>query len=117
MIKNVSNVKPLRSKVLVKNLQFGEFRTKSGIILTDDDGIQRGIHPRWAEVWRVGEDVFGLQEGDWVLIEHGRWSRTVKVSVNDEEFRINEIDYPNGILLISNEKPTDENLRSTGLSR
>lgn len=37
------NLKAIGNKVLVSNMYFGEQKTKSGLILRDDDGTTRGI--------------------------------------------------------------------------
>ena len=44
------DIKPLKKRVLVSDMHFGETKTKGGIILTDDDGSEGGIHPRWGKV-------------------------------------------------------------------
>lgn len=98
-------LRPLKDKILVHNLQFGETVTKSGLIILDDDGKERGIHPRWAQVWKMGADVDeDIELGDWILLEHGRWTRTIKVHENDEEIKVNMID-PDCILLVSAKFP------------
>ena len=100
-------IKPIKDHVLVRNLDFGEKITRGGIIVLDDDGTERGVHPRWAEVWRVGEEVHDIKEGQWILVQHGRWSRTAEVEENGEKIKINRVDYPSGILVISDEKSDD----------
>lgn len=74
-----AQVRPLRDRVLVYNMEFGEKKTASGLIIGDDDGKDRGIRPRWATVYAVGEDVDDVNVGDRVLIAHGRWTRGVQV--------------------------------------
>jgi co-chaperonin GroES (HSP10) len=73
-------IKPLHDKVLVWNMNFGEQTSKSGIILRSDDGKDHGIRPRWGQVYAVGplhnED---YNVGDWILVEHGRWSRGIEI--------------------------------------
>jgi len=77
----IDKLQPLHKDVLVYDMYFGEQTTKSGIIILDDDETDRGIHPRWAKVYSVGpEDRSGLTEADWVLIEHGRWSRGIELN-------------------------------------
>ena len=51
------DIKPLKKRVLVSDMHFGETKTKGGIILTDDDGSEGGIHPRWGSLchWRPTE--------------------------------------------------------------
>lgn len=79
------NLKPLRGKVLVYDMEYGETKTAGGLIIGNDDGKERGIHPRWATVYAVGDDVSDVKVGDRVLIAHGRWTRGVKVNRNGEE--------------------------------
>lgn len=90
-----------KGKVLVTNLDSGEQVLSSGIILSDDDGKTIGVHSRWAKVYSVGEDITDIKEGEWVLISHGRWSRTINV----DGISLNLIDYPKGVLAASEERP------------
>lgn len=99
------DINPLKNRVLIRDLDFGEKITKGGLIVLDDDWTERGIHPRWGQVWKVGSEVTDVEPGEWVLVAHGRWSRTFLVVNNDEEVRANMIDYPDGILVISDENP------------
>ena len=73
------DITPLKKRVLVSDMHFGETRSKGGIILVDDDGSQSGIHPRWAKVYAIGNDQDDVVVGQWVLVAHGRWSRALKV--------------------------------------
>lgn len=91
----------LSGKVLVTDLDSGEQKTSGGIILRDDDGTLRGIHSRWAKVYSVGDDVTDIEEGEWILVEHGRWSRTITV----DGVSMNLVDYPKGVLCVSPERP------------
>lgn len=102
-----NEIKALRGKVLVHNIEQGEKRTKGGIILLDDDGKERGIRERWAQVYAVGPDVDDISVGQWVLIKHGRWSRGIKVSVQGEDVTIRQAEYPDAILLVSQECPIE----------
>jgi len=99
-------ITPLKKRVLVSKMHFGETKTKGGIILMDDDGKSEGIHPRWAEVYAVGSTQDDVQVGQWILISHGRWSRALTV-VDDkgEEQEVRMID-ENDILLVSDTEPT-----------
>ena len=60
-------IRPLKKRVLVSNMHFGDVKTKSGIIIKDDDGTADGTHPRWAKVYAVGPDQQDVQIGEWVL--------------------------------------------------
>lgn len=100
-------IKPLRDNVLISNMDFGMETTKSGILLTSDDGKATGIKPRWGKVFAVGPDQKDIAIGDWILIEHGRWTRTINYEQeNGEVVELRMVDN-NAILITSNEKPAD----------
>lgn len=101
---------PLKDKVLVCNMNFGEEVTKAGIILRSDDGKVDGIRPRWGQVIFVGPEELRLSRGDWILVEHGRWSRGIRYENEEgEEFDIRLVDNE-AIMLMSD---TDPNLKET----
>ena len=106
------DITPLKKRVLVSHMQFGETKTKGGIILTDDDGTQGGIHPRWGKVYAIGNKQEDVQVGQWLLVAHGRWSRALKVKKDGVELEVRMID-ENDILLVSDEEP-DFNLKQAG---
>lgn len=97
---------PLQDNVLITDMSFEEQKTSSGIVILSDDGKTHGVKPRWGKVWAIGPDQKDVKVGDWVLVEHGRWTRSVKVKDNDKEILIRRVDVSN-ILLISDERPTD----------
>jgi len=105
------NLKPIKDHVLVHNMYFGERQTSGGIILRDDDGKEHGIRPRWAQVYAKGpENEEPYNVSDWVLIEHGRWTRAIKLDINGQEETVHRVDV-DSILLYSNEAPsTDEDI-------
>jgi len=94
------------NRVLVTDMHFGEQKTASGLIIANDDGKTRGIYPRWAKVFHKGptnNDPYEI--GEWVLVEHGRWTRSVKIETatgSTTEIRMVEAE---SILGYSNEKP------------
>lgn len=97
---------PLRDKVFVTDMNFGEERTKAGLILISDNGKGEGVHPRWCRVWAIGPEQIDVQVGDWLLVEHGRWTRTVKYQTEDDatiELRVVD---NKGIMGISDVPPT-----------
>lgn len=93
-------IRPLPNRVLVHNMEHGERRTKSGLIIGDDDGKDRGVRPRWATVYSVGKDIDDVKKGDRVLISHGRWSRGVSVAAPDGEITVVRMVEPESILLV-----------------
>ena len=106
------DITPLKKRVLVCKMHFGETRSKGGIILIDDDGSEGGIHPRWAEVYAIGNKQEDVKVGQWILVSHGRWSRALKVKKNNIELEVRMID-EDDILLVSDKEP-EENRKQAG---
>jgi co-chaperonin GroES (HSP10) len=75
----VSALKPLSDNVIVIDMNFGEQVSKGGIVITSDNGKAHGVHPRWAKVYAVGPEQTDVKVGQWILIEHGRWTRGIKI--------------------------------------
>ena len=107
-----NDIKPLKKRVLVSDMHFGETKTKGGIILTDDDGTQSGIHPRWGKVYAVGDKQEDVKVGQWLLVAHGRWSRALKVKKDGADLEVRMID-ENDILLVSDDEP-EQNRHQAG---
>ena len=105
---------PLRDKVIVHHMHFGEQKSSGGIVILGDDGKDRGIHPRWGQVFAVGpehKEEFGV--GDWILVEHGRWTRGIQLELeNGEETTIRMVDN-SCVLMWSETKPEDELIAKT----
>jgi len=99
-----NDITPLKKRVLVSDMHFGERTTKGGIIMMDDDGSADGIHPRWAKVYAVGNQQEDDKVGQWLMISHGRWSRAFKVAKDGVELEVRMID-ENDILLVSDDEP------------
>ena len=98
---------PIKKNVIVSDMYFGEQKTRGGLIITSDDGTTRGIYPRWARVHAKGPDNNEeYQIGDWVLVEHGRWTRSVEIDEGKGEKELRMIDV-DAILMWSDKKPDD----------
>jgi len=107
MRKIKGKITPLRDKILITDMEFGIEKTKSGIILHSDNGKTTGIHPRWGRVWAVGPEQKEINVGDWLLIEHGRWTRTFEIEQEDGSIiEVRGIENKS-IMLMSEEKPDD----------
>ena len=107
-----NDITPLKKRVLVCKMQFGETRSKGGIIIMDDDGSAGGIHPRWAKVYAIGNKQEDVKVGQWILVSHGRWSRALKVKKDNVELEVRMID-EDDILLVSDEEP-EQNRKQAG---
>ena len=107
-----NDITPLKNRVLVSDMHFGETKSKGGIIIVDDDGTAEGIHPRWGKVYAVGRDQVDVKVGEWIMVSHGRWSRAFKLKRKEVgsagdigvELEVRMID-ENDILLVSDEEP------------
>lgn len=108
---NIVKAKTLRAvgdKVLVHNMHFGEQKTASGIIINNDDGKERGIYPRWGQVYAKGsqnKDPYNV--GDWILIEHGRWTRGMNLELEGHETTVVRMVENESVLAYADEKPND----------
>ena len=105
----VSKIIPLNDHVLARDMNFKGRTLSSGIILLNDDGLSTGIRPRWCQVYAVGPKQKDVQPGQWILIEHGRWTRGVEVEVEGEEFTLRRID-GDAMMMVSDEEPADDNI-------
>lgn len=105
--KVTGKILPLRDNVIVTDMNFDEQRTSSGIIIRSDDGKSEGVKARWSKVWAVGPEQKDVSVGDWILVEHGRWTRGITYqdeSGNDIIIRRVEV---KSIMMASEERPSD----------
>lgn len=105
-MKVTGKIRPLRDSVFVTDMEFGEQRTTSGIVLMSDNGKVQGIHPRWGKVWAVGDAQQDVKIDDWVLVEHGRWTRTIEVEDATGITEVRMIDAA-AIMMTSVDLPSD----------
>ena len=112
----VTSIRALHDDVLVEDMYFGELKTAGGIVLRNDDGQTHGVRPRWSKVYKIGPEQKDVKVGQWILVEHGRWSRKMKIDDGESIKDIQKID-TNCILAVSDEKPRDEDfvINDTGI--
>ena len=107
------DLRPIHDRVLVTEMEFGEQKTSGGIIIPGDDGIARGIHPRWGKVIAKGhENTDDYEIGDWILVEHGRWTRGITLENSKGKVVVRAVE-DKSVLGTSKEKPTDAITRKT----
>ena len=104
--KKVKGIKALSKDVLVIDMDMGEQKTAGGIVIQSDDGKAHGVKPRWAKVYRVGSEVDFVKEGQWVLIEHGRWTRKIRIDDGDGEKEFQKVE-TKSIIAVSDQRPND----------
>lgn len=100
-------ITPLRDNVLVADMSFDEQKTASGIVIRSDDGKSEGVKPRWARVWAVGPKQEDIKVGEWIYVEHGRWTRGIRIEDENGDEMIIRMVETKSIMLQADEKPED----------
>ena len=103
------NLRAMHDHIIVADMQFSQRFTNSGIFLPSDNMKSSGIRPRWARVVAVGPEQKDVQVGQYIMLEHGRWTRGINVNWDGEELEIHRADN-NAILMVSDEPQIDETL-------
>ena len=104
-VKNIT-VRAIQDDVLVSDMDMGEQTTAAGIVIQSDDGKAHGVKPRWAKVYKVGPKQLTIKEGQWILIEHGRWTRKIKIDDGNGPKEVQKVE-TKSIIAVANEKPND----------
>jgi co-chaperonin GroES (HSP10) len=100
-------VRPLSKDLLVIGMDMGEQVTTAGIVIASDDGKAHGVKPRWAEVYRVGEQCeINVKPGQWILIEHGRWTRKIKINDGEGEKEFQKVEVKS-VIAVTDQRPND----------
>lgn len=97
-------LKAYPGKVVVHQMERGEARTNSGIVLGNDEGTTAGIRARWAKVYSKGDDITDIKVGDWILVEHGRWT----LGIHYEDDYLYMVDWPNAIHVAATQEEMPE---------
>ena len=74
-------IKALKTKIIARLLEDpkAERKTAGGLILAGDDATETGIRARWFQTISVGEEVLDIKENQYILVDHGRWTRGIEV--------------------------------------
>ena len=100
-------VRPLSTDILVSDMDMGEQITASGIVINSDDGKAHGVKPRWAQVYKVGASCdLGVEPGQWILIEHGRWTRKIKIDDGESIKEVQKVEV-SAVIAVTDQKPND----------
>lgn len=95
-----SQIKALHDHVIVAEMSFDSRITQTGLILLNDNGTTLGIRPRWGRVYAIGPKQQDVKVGQWVCVDHGRWTRGLDIEDESGKTTIRRID-PKDILLVS----------------
>lgn len=102
------DIRALPNDVLVINMERGDKLSKGGIIIRDDNGENRGIRARWAQVYDVGSkaaETCDYKKGQWIYIEHGRWTFGFDITCTDgTEIYVQKVELKS-VLAVSDECP------------
>ena len=99
-------IRALHDDVIICDMDFDEMVTASGIVIQSDNGKAHGVKPRWGKVYKVGPEQKDVVPGQWILIEHGRWTRKIKIDDGESVKEIQKVEVKS-ILAVANEKPND----------
>lgn len=102
--------RPIKENVFVSDLDTGPHITAGGIIRPDDNMTATGVRPRWGRIWAIGPEVEGVQVGEWVFIEHARWTNSIDIELPSGLVRIWKVDWPGSVLLASPNDPREKQL-------
>jgi co-chaperonin GroES (HSP10) len=106
-------IRPIRDHVIISDMEFGMQKTATGILIHSDNGKSSGVKPRWGRVWAVGPEQTEVKVGEWIMIEHGRWTRTFEVEQDDGSvLELRRVDN-SAILMSTDERPGDVDIRKT----
>jgi len=107
-------ITPTNKNILVTDMDFGERISKGGVILIGDDMEERGIRPRWCKVLAVGPKQNDVNEGEWILVSHGRWTRGLDLTSpsTGESITVRLVD-PKDVLMATTEIPLDDYVAPT----
>ena len=100
-------LRPLKDSVIVSDMIFDVRISTGGIIIPNDNGKSTGIRPRWGQVYAVGPDQQDVTPGQWVCVEHGRWTRGIDVEDEAGKITLRRVD-PKDIMMVSDQQPDDD---------
>lgn len=100
-------LQPLGESVIVSDMIFDVRISTGGIIIPNDNGKSTGIRPRWGQVYAVGPDQQDVQPGQWICVEHGRWTRGIDIEDESGKITLRRVD-PKDIMMVSDEQPDDD---------
>ncbi len=107
-MKAIKSFTPLHGDIFVTDIEQGMQKTAGGIILTDDNMKDTGIRARWARVHLIGPNCKAdVKVGDWILIEHGRWTLKMRFDIGGEQIDMWKVD-PKAIMVATDENPANQ---------
>lgn len=99
------DINPLKKGIIGYNIEEGMKKTAGGIILHDDTTKEIGIRPRWMRVYKVGKDIKDLKPGQYILVDHGRWTRGFEIMIDGNKETARWVQY-SFVMAVQDEKPS-----------
>lgn len=96
-------IQALHDHIIVCDMSFDRRVLNTGLILPGDNGTGAGIYPRWGRVYAIGPEQQEVQVGQWIMVEHGRWTRGLNIEDEDGEKTIRRID-PKCIIMVTDDE-------------
>ena len=108
-------LKAMRDKILAEMIdEPGEEKTtEGGIIITEKDGTEGAVRPRWFKVYSKGDDIDWLSEGSYVLVDHGRWSNGMTI---DTDLKVYLLDNKDCLMVSDTDPMLDDSIQIFGKS-
>ncbi len=100
---------PIKDHILIADMGFDQEVTAGGIVVPGQNGKTGGIKPRWGRVFAIGPEQKDVAVNEWILVEHGRWTRGIVIDDAGIERTVRRVEN-SAILLVADEKPNDVNL-------
>jgi co-chaperonin GroES (HSP10) len=100
---NKHQIQAVKDHILVSDMAFDVRFTKGGIYIPNDNGKGHGIRPRWGKVYAVGPRQQDVRVGQWILVEHGRWTRGLDIEDESGARTIRKID-PKCVMMVSDDE-------------
>ena len=100
---NKNQIKAIHDNIIVSDMAFDVRISRGGIWIPNDNGKGHGIRPRWGRVYAIGPEQQDVRVGQWILVEHGRWTRGLELVDEKGPRTIRKID-PDCVMMVSDEE-------------
>lgn len=88
-----------------------ERKTAGGLIINETDGTESAIRPRWFKIYSVGKDIDWIKPEQYVLVDHGRWSRGMEI---DKDLTLHLLDNKDCLMESETDPREDDNTYIVG---
>jgi hypothetical protein len=108
-------IKAIHDHIIVCDMSFDRRVLNSGLILPGDNGTGEGIYPRWGRVYAVGPEQHEVVVDQWVMVEHGRWTRGLDIEDESGKKTIRRVD-PKCILMVTDDEADTQRIQGSSTS-